>query len=1011
MLNSWRQWVGCAFYSALVCAGSPAMAQQRVLGLDVSAWQGNISQTTWNNIHNVENRDFVFIRSSRGGTTGIDQRQGGFPSGNNTQFELGQRYDDLYFVQNINRATTGGLFAGPYHFARPDIVSYVIDGQTVSHTGTDEANHFIQMAGPWMRPGYLLPVFDLEAGQSQRSANSLAQFSIDFSNRIYEVMGIRPAMYINGNYSNILQNASASLRHQLAQPTVSGPTMAGPAFSVVWNARYGWGSFSQSHPDYDINQIPIQTGSPQNNGSVNNTYYGPWDDYGNSQPWSFWQYASVGRLQSFNNGNSNLDFNVAQGGIEFVKDHLVPALWMNDNSGNWSTLSNWNSGQTSVAPVPGPGQVTPVGTQTVPSARLPGAAGSGVASGQHDTVILERPNANITVTLSSGTHNIRKLYNRETLNITGGSLTINYVPSWDSTPISAQFSGPVSLTGGSLSVYTLQVDAARIFTVGGGTLAFNTINLMPHGTSPARMAVTGNANFNPLANATATIARGAGAGNSGLVDLSGGNRILNVGNGSAAVDLSVEVPIVNGGLNKAGAGTMRLTSANTYSGGTTVSAGTLLVNNTAGSGTGTGSVTVNSGTLGGTGSISGSVIVNSGGRVAPGASAGILDIGGGVTFNAGSFFDVELGGLTAGTQYDVLDVAGTATLGGTLNVSLLPGFTPTMGDSFTVLSASNVTGTFSEIVGPNVGGSPWKATYTSNSVLLSLGDPIPPPPPGPGNVIDDFEVDEGHFGWPYNASPVSQTFGLSGATTIDRVTTEAQTGIGSQELNLVSDGSASWQLRHNSGIGTIAAPAGNAPLEATGYVGFWLKTDDPGISVRLALDDPVGNTAIERGLAQDVIADNEWHLYQWNLEDDSQWTAFAGGANGVIDAVGGVVTIDSIFFAGSGNAQIFMDNVSHNPEAMLAAATVPGDYNGDGMVDEADYSKWRLSMGQTVLAGTEADGNGDGLVNAADFVFWRDRNGTNGSGLALASKAAVPEPASWILLLLAGLAAIGAYRR
>jgi len=47
------------------------------------------------------------------------------------------------------------------------------------------------------------------------------------------------------------------------------------------------------------------------------------------------------------------------------------------------------------------------------------------------------------------------------------------------------------------------------------------------------------------------------------------------------------------GLTKAGAGTMRLTVANTYSGGTTVSAGKLMVNNATGSGTGAGGVTVN----------------------------------------------------------------------------------------------------------------------------------------------------------------------------------------------------------------------------------------------------------------------------------------------------------------------------------------------------------------------------------------------------------------------------------
>ena len=37
---------------------------------------------------------------------------------------------------------------------------------------------------------------------------------------------------------------------------------------------------------------------------------------------------------------------------------------MNDSSGDWSTLTNWNSGQTPTLPVPGAGQVAPVGTLT-----------------------------------------------------------------------------------------------------------------------------------------------------------------------------------------------------------------------------------------------------------------------------------------------------------------------------------------------------------------------------------------------------------------------------------------------------------------------------------------------------------------------------------------------------------------------------------------------------------------------------------------------------------------------
>jgi autotransporter-associated beta strand protein len=229
-----------------------------------------------------------------------------------------------------------------------------------------------------------------------------------------------------------------------------------------------------------------------------------------------------------------------------------------------------------VAPVTGPGQVAPIGTQTLPTPRLPGAAGAGVTAGMNDTVILDRPNASITVTLDSGSHNVRKLYARESLNISGGSLNINYTPAADSTPISAQFSAAVTLSGAaSLSVHTLQVDATRTFTLSGGTFMLNKVNLMPHAVTPAKMLVTGDVNISPLANAAAVIANGSGAGSTALVDLGGGNRTLTIGNGTAATDLTVSVPVTNGGLTKAGAGVLALTGANTYAGDTSVEGGAL----------------------------------------------------------------------------------------------------------------------------------------------------------------------------------------------------------------------------------------------------------------------------------------------------------------------------------------------------------------------------------------------------------------------------------------------------
>ncbi len=579
---------------------------QRLLGIDISAHQGNIflnptgnpSDSNWATLHNANNRDFAFIRSSRGGTTGYDHRQGGYPSSspdNNDAFNLSQRYDDPYFVQNINRATATGMYAGPYHRSRADVVATTTNSGGIANTGTDDSNHFIQMAGAWMRPGYLVPVLDFEDGISERTDQQMAQFALDFSNRIYEVLQIRPAIYVNGSYAqDVLDGSTAAQQSELAQQPSNLPSVVSPAFPTLWTARWP----NQTNP----NSIDVQNGHPADSVSW---VYGVFDDYGETHPWEFWQYASTAKLSGYKNGTTNIDVDVSRGDLEYLKDSLVPAVWWNNVSGDWSTLTNWNSGQP-VIPPPGPpqvpscgtctsgtGQLAPIGTQTLPTPRLPGAAGTGpaVTSGVNDTVILERSGANVTVTLSAGTHNIRKLYMRETLNITGGSLTINYDPNYFSDtvnypnalrsgPISAQFSGPVSLSGtGSLNVNTLQVDATQTFTLAGstGTLTFNTIYLMSHSTTPAKILLTGNVNIDPLSTTTATIANGAGAGSSGFVDLGGGTRAFNVGNGASDVDLAVSVPITNGGLTKNGLGTMELGATNTFTGAVTVNDGILRV--------------------------------------------------------------------------------------------------------------------------------------------------------------------------------------------------------------------------------------------------------------------------------------------------------------------------------------------------------------------------------------------------------------------------------------------------
>jgi Dockerin type I domain/PEP-CTERM motif len=90
----------------------------------------------------------------------------------------------------------------------------------------------------------------------------------------------------------------------------------------------------------------------------------------------------------------------------------------------------------------------------------------------------------------------------------------------------------------------------------------------------------------------------------------------------------------------------------------------------------------------------------------------------------------------------------------------------------------------------------------------------------------------------------------------------------------------------------------------------------------------------------------------------------------------------------------------------LIRANIPGDYDGNGIVDQADYALWRQSFGSTM--NLAADGNGDGVVDAADYVVWRKNvSPSAGSGAALPSanplSASVPEPTTAILMTL-GLA-------
>jgi autotransporter-associated beta strand protein len=79
---------------------------------------------------------------------------------------------------------------------------------------------------------------------------------------------------------------------------------------------------------------------------------------------------------------------------------------------------------------------------------------------------------------------------------------------------------------------------------------------------------------------------------------------------------------------------------------------------------------------------------------------------------------------------------------------------------------------------------------------------------------------------------------------------------------------------------------------------------------------------------------------------------------------------------------------------------IPGDYNRNGVVDAADYTLWRDTLGQSVSAYSGADGNGNGVIDAGDYDVWKTHFGEHaGSGAGARTNTAVPEPATPVLLL------------
>ncbi|QDT69620.1 hypothetical protein MalM25_25590 [Planctomycetes bacterium MalM25] len=218
--------------------------------------------------------------------------------------------------------------------------------------------------------------------------------------------------------------------------------------------------------------------------------------------------------------------------------------------------------------------------------------------------------------------------------------------------------------------------------------------------------------------------------------------------------------------------------------------------------------------------------------------------------------------------------------------------------------------------------------------------------------------------------------------------------------------------------GHLAGDSIARPITLTGYVKgvgtcdncVITGTDAPGFSPATVIRGSVayrGTLEIEIGGTGSGDFDRLEHLLgagvidlggELSVELIDGYTPSAGDEFLFMTSNGGVFnTFDTIDLP-EGAGGLSWDLQYGETIVALVVEGVAGDYNYDGLVDAADYTVWRDTLGQAG-AGLAADGDNNGVVEQADYAIWQANYGATAASLATT----VPEPSGAILALVGGL--------
>lgn len=268
---------------------------------------------------------------------------------------------------------------------------------------------------------------------------------------------------------------------------------------------------------------------------------------------------------------------------------------------------------------------------------------------------------------------------------------------------------------------------------------------------------------------------------------------------------------------------------------------------------------------------------------------------------------------------------------------------------------------------------------------------------GVGVPEDDVGDDEI---WAYGLrNPFRDSFDrITGDLWIGDVGQSAREEIDFQPSSSTGGENYGWRLRE----GLIATPSGGVGGTCSGCVN---PVYDYGRPTGNAATDLYRGTVVSGGYVyrgpDPSLQGKYFFLDSRNsagIADDNFWMFDPSNPSGTVTNINSLLTpnVGSVQFPASfgedakGNLYIAYI-VSGEVYRIATNQLLPGDYNADGDVNNADYAVWRTTLGAS--AGSRpADGNGNGTVDAADYVIWRKNLGASVfDGAGAASGAAVPE--------------------